>query len=374
MTPYAAATADELRAASDLPPETLNQYLTSTGWAQEQHLERATLWTRREDDGEFEVLVPGDRTLRDYASRVSDFLATVAAVEERPIRLLLDDLELSGADTLSFRLLPGGPSGTIPLFNAVDALAGVRELVMSSTFSLMNDQPMLVQGRRPERVLDFARSVRLGTPRAGSWAIAAQLDVPAADSGDDPPLARQVSLQMHRAVRACYAASGEALNEFDIDLFLRRTGDGVSSNVCDALAKLGRDNVPYDVRFNWSRRLPAAVPARSFRFSAGRIEILRTAAEGLKVAVPDGEITVEGTVSKLRRDTGEGGQATVKGPLSTVYGSSDRSVRVLLPDHLYQRLVDAHGRRQQVRVTGIAVRGRIERVTLVEVLADTHQT
>jgi hypothetical protein len=114
------------------------------------------------------------------------------------------------------------------------------------------------------------------------------------------------------------------------------------------------------------------VPARSFRFNTRRIEILRTAAEQLRVAVPDGEVTIEGQVSRLRRDAGEGGQATVRGPISTVYGSSERSVRVLLPDVLYQRLVDAHGRRQHVRVTGTAVRGRIERVSRVDVLAGTE--
>lgn len=374
MMPHVLVGDDELRAATALTPETLSQYLSSTGWAPEQRLERATLWTRREDDGDFQVLVPGDRALRDYASRVSDFLTTVAAVEERPIRLLLDDLETGGADTLSFRLLPSGPYGTIPLFNAVDALAGVRELVVSSAYALTIDQPMLVQGRRPESALDFARTVRLGTPRAGSWAIAAQLAVPRVDADAAPPLARQVSLQMHRAVRACFAASGEALREFDLELFLRRTSEGVSANVCDALAKLGRDGVPYDVRFNWARELPSSVPARSFRFSTRRIEALHTAAEQLKVAVPDGEVTVEGQVSKLRRDIGEGGQATVRGPIHTVYGSSERSVRVLLPDALYQRLVDAHGRRQHVRVTGTAVRGRIERVSRVDVLGGVTET
>lgn len=371
MMPSVALSTDELHAASSLTPETLSRYLSSTGWAPEQRLERATLWSRHEADGDFQVLVPGDQDLRDYPSRVTDLLTTVAAVEERPIRLLLDDLATTGADTLSFRLLPSGPSGTIPLFNAVDALAGVRELVVSSTYALMNEQPMLVQGRRPESVFDFARTVRLGTPRAGSWAIAAQLAIPRADANAAPPLARQVSLQMHRAVRACFAASGEAQRDFSLELFLRRTGEGVSANVCDALAKLGRDGVPYDVRFNWAVQRPSSVPARSFRFSTRRIEVLHTAAEQLKVAVPDGEVTVEGQVSKLRRDIGEGGQATVRGPISTVYGSSERSVRVLLPDVLYQRLVDAHGRRQHVRVVGIAIRGRIERVSRVEVLGNT---
>ncbi|MEV4620512.1 hypothetical protein AB0J74_17615 [Asanoa sp. NPDC049573] len=368
MTPHVTASADEMSAAGALAPETLTGYLSSTGWAPQQRFDRSTMWVRQEEDGDFQVLVPGDRELRDYQSRVSDLLSTVAAVEERPIRLLLDDLENGGVDSLSFRLRPDGPPGTIPLFNAVDAVAGVRELVVSSAYALISDRPMLVQGRRPDSALDFARGVRLGTPRAGSWAIAAQLAVAPVEVSAELPLARRVSLQMHRAVRACFAASGEALREFDLELFLRRTGEGVSANVCEALAKLGRDGVPYDVRFTWARQLPSSVPPRSFRFSTRRIEVLHTAAEQLKVAVPDGEVTVEGHVSRLRRDIGEGGQATVRGPISTVYGTSERSVRVLLPDDLYQRLVDAHGRRQRVSVTGTAARGRIERVSRIEIL------
>jgi predicted ArsR family transcriptional regulator len=46
--------------------------------------------------------------------------------------------------------------------------------------------------------------------------------------------------------------------------------------------------------------------SRSFRFTARRIEVLRTAAEQLKIAVPDGRIVVAGLVSRLRRDPGEG--------------------------------------------------------------------
>jgi hypothetical protein len=368
-------TADDLRTLGTLTPEVMSRYLVSGGWAPAQRLERATLWTRHEDDGDFQILLPDDLTLRDYASRVYDLLATVSAVESRPIPLILYDLQTSDADTVDFRLLPSGPSGTIPLVNAVDALAGVRELVVASTYAMMSDQPMLVQGRRPEQAHEFARVVRLGTPKAGSWSIAAHIPVPEHAAGSDMPMARQVSLQMHRAVRACYVASGEALGEFDLGFFLRRTGEGVSANVCEALTKLGRDGVPYDVRFGWAQQLSTTVGSSSFRFTTGRIEVLKTAAEQLKIAVPDGQITVEGVVSRLRRDPGEGGgQATVRGPIETVYGTSERAVRVLLPADLYGRAVDAHGRRDQVRITGTAFRGRVEGVQRFEVIEESTQT
>ncbi|HLL69147.1 MAG TPA: hypothetical protein VK453_26050 [Micromonosporaceae bacterium] len=375
MTYYGGPSATELQAVSVLSPEVMSQYLVSSGWTPAQRLERAMLWTRTENDGDFQILLPTDRTVRDYASRILDLLSTVATVEDRPIPLILDDLQHSAVDTLAFRLLPSGPSGTIPLFNAADALAGVRELVVASTYALLSDQPMLVQGRRPERALDFARTVRLGTPKAGSWSIAAHLPVPASSADGEIPLARQVSLQMHRAVRACFAASGEALNDYDLRLFLRRTSEGVSANLCEALTKLGRDGVPYVVRFGWAQQLPTTVGSRSFRFGNRQIEVLKLAAEQLKVAVPDGRVVVEGLVSRLRSEPGEaGGQATVRGPITTDYGTSDRPVRVLLPPDLYRRAVDAHGRKQRVRVSGVAVRGRIEGYQQLDVLERGQHT
>jgi len=365
-------TAEDLQTVGRLSPEVMSRYLVSGGWAPAQRLERATLWTRHEEDGDFQILLPNDLTVRDYASRVYDLLATISAVEARPIPLILYDLQTSDADTVDFRLLPSGPSGTIPLVNAAEALAGVRELVVASTYATLNDQPMLVQGRRPDRAHDFAREVRLGIPRAGSWVIAAHIPVPEQVADGEVPAARQVSLQMHRAVRACYAASGEALQEFDLELFLRRTGEGVSANVCEALTRLGRDGVPYDVRFGWAQQLPTTVGSRSFRFTARRIEVLKTAAEQLKIAVPDGRIVVEGVVSRLRRDPGEGGgQATVRGPIATVYGTSERPVRVLLPADLYGQAVEAHGRQRPVRITGTAVHGRIEGVQRFEIVERT---
>ena len=214
-------TAEDLRTVGTLTPAVMSRYLASVGWTPARQLDRATLWTRQEIDGDFQVLLPDDRTLRDYASRVYD-------------------LQTSDTDTVDFRLLPGGPSGIIPLVNAVDALAGVRELVVASTYATMSDQPMLVQGRRPEQAHEFARAVQLGTPRAGSWSIAAHIPVPEHSAGTDMPVARRISIQMHRAVHACYAASGEALGRFDLRFFLRRTSEGVSANICEALTKLGR--------------------------------------------------------------------------------------------------------------------------------------
>jgi hypothetical protein len=368
-------TAEDLKTVGTLTPEVMGRYLVSGGWAPAQRLDRATLWTRHEVDGDFQILLPNDLTLRDYASRVYDLLTTLSAVESRPVPMILYDLQTSDFDTVDFRLLPSGPSGTIPLANAAEALSGVRELVVASTYATLNDQPMLVQGRRPERAHDFAREVRLGSPRAGSWMIAAHIPVPERADDGELPMARQVSLQMHRAVRACYAASGEAIEDYDLGLFLRRTGEGVSANVCEALTRLGRDGVPYDIRFGWARQLSTNVGSRSFRFTTRRIEVLRTAAEQLKIAVPDGQVVVEGVVSRLRRDPGEGGgQATVRGPIATVYGSSERPVRVLLPAELYGRAVDAHGRQRQVRVTGTAVRGRIEGVQRFEIIERTAPT
>jgi hypothetical protein len=364
-----APTADDLRAAGQLPLENVRRFLTGRGWAVRDRFDSATVWTLPANGGEFEILLPADQAARDYPSRILDLLDTVATVEERSIIALVDDIRTGGADVVSFRLLPNTPAGTIPLFNAADAVAGVRELVLASTYAVVLGRPLLVQGRRPPHVQQFAQSVTLGSPRAGSWMVSAQLPIPQVPVQGGTPMARRVSLQMHEAVLACVTAAHQATARYSVDPFLHATEQGVSANLCSALANIGRDDVPFELRFSWALQLPTRVETRTLRFDPPVIEVLRRASDDLR-NVPDGDVTVTGVVSRLRREGTEGGQATVRGLISTAYGAAEeqRRVRVLLPRSLYERAVAAHGQQRQVRISGLAQRGRIERVHELEIL------
>lgn len=377
--PGSSPSAEDLRAAQVLSPDTVRSYLASVGWHPREAVTGAALWTLTDGTDEFEVMLPTDRRLRDFGLRMFDLLRTVAVVEDRPVSMLISDLTNTNSDTMTFRLLPDGPPGTIPLFNGADALQGVRELLMAATYASTLLRPLLVQGRRPTAVRDFARQVRLGTPQAGSWVIAAELDIPDgrsdlfSDGGD--PFARQVSLSAHSGVRATLTAAGEALRGNPVEPFLRRAEYGVSANLCEALAKLGRDDTPFEVRFSWAQHLPARVGAGRFRFDREAIRSIRYAGEAMRTSLPDGRVEVIGIVSRLRQDTTtDVATAVIDGTVHSRYGGAEQKVAVRLAPEPHQIAIEAYRTRQTLRLVGEARQGRVESVQSIEVVARQRPT
>jgi hypothetical protein len=248
----------------------------------------------------------------------------------------------------------------VPLFNGVDALQGVRELVLASTYAVIAGRPLLVQGRRPVEARHFAERVRLGTPRDGSWVITAQLDLPApASAAQAPdPFPRRVSRQAHRAVGAALRAAGEALRGEPVEPFLRRAEEGVSANICEALARLGRDESSFEIRFGWASQHSAPAGTRRFRFDRPVIAALRVAAEHLRSSLPDGRVDVTGTVTRLSRTAGNLGDAVITGVVRTEYGEAEQKVKVRLAADMYDLAVQAHRLQRTVQLVGLAFRGR----------------
>ena len=375
--------AEQLQAIQRLSPEAVRAYLTSEGWQPHQAAQEADLWTLVEGSDEFEVLLPTDRRLRDFPLRMYDVLRTLATIQDRPLPTVLADLTSAGADRMILRLLPTGPPGTVPLFHGTDAVQGVQELVLAATYASTVDLPQPVQGRRSQQVRDFAREVRLGTPQAGSWVISVEVDIPepdvpevdAPEAGLDPPadggepFARRVSRQLHGGVRATFLAAGEALREDSAEPFLRRVPDGVSANVCDALAGVGRDDTPFEVRFAWAQRLPLQVGTGHFRFDRQLIQTIRSAGRTLRNALlPDGPVEVIGLVTQLHRERQGTGSASVTGQVRTRYGEVDQRVTVRLTPVQHETAIRAYEAQRYIRVVGEARQGRVDIVRQLEVV------
>jgi hypothetical protein len=364
--------AEQLAAIQQLSPEAVRAYMMSEGWRPHETERETNLWTLAEDADEFEVLVPTDRRLRDFPLRMYEVLRTLAIVQDRPLPTVLADLANTGVDRMILRLLPAGPPGTIPLVNGAGAVSGMRELVMSATYASTLERPLLVQHRRPQPVQDFVRRVRLGTPQAGSWVIAAEVAIPEADldpSSDGVlPFARRVSLQLHRGVRATLTAAGEVLRDDSLEPFLRRAEEGVSANTCEALADMGRDDTPFEIRFSWAQRLPPQVGAGRFRFDRQTIRTIRSAGEALRNSLLEGLVDIVGPVARLRRESGGEGTATVTGRVRTRYGEADQPVRVRLTPVQHERAIEAYQSRRYLRVVGEARQGRVEIAHRVEVV------
>jgi hypothetical protein len=78
-------TTDELMTLS---PEAVADYLQRHGWRRAREMKgRGAIWLYHDDEGsEFEIMLPTNRELGDFAIRMSEAIYTLAAIEERELR------------------------------------------------------------------------------------------------------------------------------------------------------------------------------------------------------------------------------------------------------------------------------------------------
>ena len=152
----------------------------------------------------------------------------------------------------------------------------------------------------------------------------------------------------------------------DVRPFQEAMEQGVSANLCDALAQLtssGNTNA-VEVRIAWAstRRAPnAAWTQPIFRFSADTVPVLREVARILRDKEPYGAFELRGVVVRLSRSENEtDGFIVVAGYVE----GKEAKITVPLKGDDYTRAIEAHNTRQTIFCEGELIRdGRSYRLT-----------
>jgi hypothetical protein len=353
-------------------------YMHAHGWQMLGATSEESLWALESDGQTWEALLPLDATRSDSSRRITELLAVLSAVERRSSDALIRDLRTAQSDVIRVRATPESESGTAPIEDALQIIAGSRELLLCAATAV--DAPRAVLGKRkPDRAVEFVRSVLIST-EPGSFVVALETPVApdmegakiAAAAGDTTdsaesalfpdsqvPFARRVTELLMSAIdhslRACAeVASGERLTAFDSTV-----PDGVSANLLEALVRLGGGSEPslpreYGVSVRWSYGRPAPGHRRSYVITRDAIPVLSAAAASLRARQPEPEVTLVGTVVGLRRDD-QLGTDTVT--LSAYVSSGDtgrvRNVRMVIEDDERHQIVSrAYETREAVIVSG----------------------
>lgn len=142
---------------------------------------------------------------------------------------------------------------------------------------------------KPQQARDFVQNLRLRPSERGSYVVTALSPVtPQLQPPDgvlfetEPPFERQAVAQMNKALSALRVAADEAATSFQTAVFERAVHDGVSANLCSALANMAGSNAqPGDelgFSFTFARSRPADPSlARQIAFSGDRMPIIREA-------------------------------------------------------------------------------------------------
>lgn len=365
-------------ALAGIDPAGIGAYLDASGWRETGTYGRAVIWTRSTEGADAEVLVPHSAELRDYATRLAELVSTLSTVEQRPAADVLQDLRSPRLDVQYIRTMPDDPSGSIPLHEGFLAVKGVRDLYLAAATSAVSaERPTVLPSQKPPQAHGFLDQVRLGQTSRGSYVL--RVETPLPPPGVSPPVSsREVLLHLYQATSAAHDAAARSNEVLDFGsglyAFAERVGDGVSANLCKALADVGgqRRNA-FEVRFAWAPASPVDLQTPTVRFDQPMIAVLKEGAKYLRDLPVIETGTVTGRVVDLHRTPTDWlGKVQVEGIVDADGQRRESRVTMRLAPQQYDLAVSAHGDGHPLRVVGeLRYTGRqfeISRVSTVEIV------
>jgi len=346
--------AEALRAIS---PAALAAFARGEGWSKtEAYGSHADVYAGA---GRPEIILPRTDRLADYASAVSRLIDVFAKVIERDELETYRDLIGADRDVVRVRAFGGDDDGSVMLDAGVKIVAQARDMLLAAACAAKAPQPLYRAGANRE-ANDYMRRVKLGQTEQGSFVVTLLAPVPpllqpvqlpldqAWANLEDEPMERMVTRRLMEALEASRTAAEMALSG-DAAAFENAVSSGVSANLCEAVAGLIEQSQGLDISLTWARTRPTPEAHRKVVFSQNDAEILMEAARTFRLRQPKADVTLYGTVHKLKRDQDEvDGVVTLK----AIVEDKMQSVRAVLDQANYSTAVRAHDAQKQVIVTG----------------------
>ncbi|QFY13981.1 hypothetical protein GBF35_04415 [Nonomuraea phyllanthi] len=341
--------------SADLPVADINSYLAATGWTRRPEDWRgAAVW---EHEGDHEILVPGEDGLADGPRRVREILALLAAVEGRSRADIAADIGAPMADVQWYRAPIVAAGGRFGLSDAVTALTSAKEALGAAARAALSG-PRPASGPSKD-VRDLLARVWI-EPSGDLLTVRVPLE---RDNSGEPPLARRTLIMLQRTAAQLRDAGAEAHRTGDISVFDGVVRDGVSADLCAALARFaGSDEGSrFEVGFRWARGLPSGVPASRVVFEAETGRLLKRVAHRFRRLHRE-SASVTGRIATLF-DDGRADRFRVQVHGAVSGGGARRPIWVRLPgEAAYDVAVEAHRNSTTVRADGtlMQVNGRLE--------------
>jgi hypothetical protein len=319
--------------------------------------------TKGPDGRDREVLLPMREDLADYAARMGDIVESLSEVEARDEISIYHDLVRSGFDVVRFRAPNADNAGTIAMQSGV-ALYDHAWDVIAAAANAAEKPKRAYRGNNSVRAREYLDTLRLGQTEVGSYVLTVLSPVrpkletdqmhlfPVADESEEP-FSRTVTRTLSRSLRAAKNAVEEAVATGKLEPFETAVDAGVSSNLCDAVARLVEQGAGADISLTWSRVRRGPESNVMYRFTEDNARVLTEAAMAFREREPQSDITIEGIVVGLDRKPEEfDGKAKI-------WGVVDGRVKTISAEfmHLdYKKVVNAHDQKLRVRVNGDLVK------------------
>ena len=345
-------------ALTAVSPVALSAYARGSGWTKiEQYGDHSDVYV---GEGLPEIILPRTQRLGDYPNVVSQLIGIFARAAEVDELSLYRDLVTSDRDVIRVRV-QGEDDGAVSLTDGVNLIGGARDMLLAAACSLWHPQPLYRAGANKE-ANDYLRQVRLGQTEQGSFTVTLltpvipppmqqQLDLKWKIERD--PVERRITKRLAEALTATREATEKTIGGDD-DAFTTAVSQGISANICEALAELIEPSPALDVSLSWARTRPRERARDVIRFDNDDASILREAARAFRNREPRPDERLFGFVHRLKRGENEtAGTITLRADID----GQSQSVTAVLNQNDYQRAIEAHEGR-----AAVIAQGDLERV------------
>jgi hypothetical protein len=366
--------AEALKAIS---PAALAAYARGEGWRKaEAYGSHADIYV---GDKRPEIILPRTDRLADYVAVVSRLIGVFSDVNERDELATYRDLVGADHDVVRVRAIGADDDGSITLDAGVELVCQAREMLLAAACATRMPQSVYRAGANKD-ASEYMKRVRLGQTEHGSFVVTLMAPVPPTlqplldetwSRFEDEPMERQVTRRLVEALEASRNAVELAHSGDGTSAFEKAILNGVSANMCEAVAKLIEQSDGLEISVSWARTRPTPEARRKIDFSDSDAAVLKEAARAFRAKQPRPGVTLFGRVHKLKRDQHEvEGLVTLKAEVD----DKVQSVNAVLDQNNYTVAVRAHGERNPVVVTGdlerIGQRWRITNASIRELAAD----
>jgi hypothetical protein len=355
----------DLDAIGALSPRAVVAYLESKGWKRvAAYGEYGALVARTINDEKHELIVPTSPTTKDFVRTMSLFVSDLVEIEDRSPYDIIRDLGLAPYDVFHVRAPEADDLGSISLSAGVKMHEQARAVLAAAANAAAAPTPRAYwQGRPFERVDSYLNALRLGQTQRGSfvlsllspWDFEPNISLQTSLLLDDVPFGRSVTRTLARTFIATRRALSEAVSADVSTAFMKAVPEGVSINLCDALATLIREGDGIDLSINWSLTKPEneVLPLRLRREDA---QTLTEARQMLAKNEPSPDTSVEGVILQITNDqTSFDGSVVILAPVN----GAIRKVRTTFLENDRKTVFEAGQQKQGIRVVGqLARHGR----------------
>ena len=230
--------------------------------------------------------------------------------------------------------------------------------------------------------VEQARRIQLGQTEQGSFAVTLLTPVVAPpmqpifldERGSEiDPMERRLTRRLTGALEAARTATGRTVVGC-AGAFSEAVEEGVSANLCGALAMLIEPCPTLDVSVTWARTLPRKTARETVRFGRSDAPILREAARSFRNREPRPDVRVFGFVQRLKRGEAETGGNIA---LRTSVDGRNQSIATILESFDYERAIQAHRAKSPIVMEGdlecIGQRWRLLNARVVDVISNDDE-